>query len=299
MGKENCICVSATAFIILALTGMIIGIAALAKSKTVVPPGEVGIVITRGNLRAVGPGRHKIKPFASEIIFMSGKTQLLSQHHSIPTKEGLTVQLDTSIQYRLDKEFADVVYRDVGEDYANKLIAPASSSIIRSLTSEQEAKALYTSGRFEIQSAMEEQLIATLEPRGIIVEAVLLQGVVLPAQLRESIELKAQSEQEVGRMEFRMQQERLQAEQDNERAGFRVEQERLESERKAVEAQGIAEFQRIVSEGISENLLKWKAIEATVELATSDNAKLVVMGNGQHDLPVLLNGGGDASDAGE
>jgi prohibitin 1 len=279
----------------LALTGIIFGSKALANNKTVVPPGEVGIIITRGNLRAVGPGRHKIKPFGSEVIFMSGKTQLLSQRHSIPTKEGLTVQLDTSIQYRLDKEFADVLYRDVGEDYAVKLIAPASSSIIRSLTSEQEAKALYTSGRFQIQSAMEEQLKATLDPRGVIIEAVLLQGVVLPAQLRESIELKAQTEQEVLRMEFRMQQERLEAQQENERAGFRVEMERLESERKAVEAQGIAEFQRIVSEGISESLLKWKGIEATLELATSDNAKLVVMGNGQNDLPVLLNGGGGAA----
>jgi prohibitin 1 len=297
MAKRTCFCVlSAMTFAILAVTGIIFLIVALAKSHTVVPPGQVGIVITRGNLRAVGPGRHKIKPYGSEVIFMSGKTQLLSQHHSIPTKEGLTVQLATSIQYRLDKELADVVYRDVGQDYAVKLITPASSSIIRSLTSEQEAKALYTSsGRFQIQSAMEEQLKATLDPRGVIIEAALLQGVVLPAQLLESIELKAQTEQEVFRTEFRMQQERLEAQQENERAGFRVEMERLESERKAVEAQGIAEFQRIVSEGITDNLLKWKAIEATLELATSENAKLVIMGNGQNDLPVLLNGGDDAA----
>merc|ERR1712013_929546 len=212
------------------------------------------------------------KPFFSDVILMDGKTQLLSQHHVTPTKEGLSVKLDTTIQYRLDKDQADKVYLDVGGDYEEKLIAPAASSIIRGLTSEKEAKALYTSGRQEIQDSMEAKLASTLASRGIIIEAVLLQGVVLPDQLRESIELKAQSEQEVARMEFRM------------------EQERLEADRKAAEAEGIAEFQRIVSEGISENLIKWKALEATLELAKSPNSKLIFLGSGQEDLPVLLNG---------
>jgi len=285
--NNACICASAG---FLALVGAIVGFVALGKSKTTIPPGEVGIVLERGNLRSVGPGRHKIKPFFSDVILMDGKTQLLSQHHVTPTKEGLSVKLDTTIQYRLDKDQADKVYLDVGEHYAEKLIAPAASSIIRGLTSENEAKALYTSGRQEIQDSMETKLSSTLASRGIIIEAVLLQGVVLPDQLRESIELKAQSEQEVARMEFKMEQERLEALQENERAGFRVEQERLEADRKAAEAEGIAEFQRIVSEGISENLIKWKALEATLELAKSPNSKLIFLGSGQEDLPVLLNG---------
>ena len=150
--------------------------------------------------------------------------------------------------------------------------------------------AMLTVDNRPIQASMETKLSSVLASRGIIVEAVLLQGVVLPDQLRESIELKAQSEQEVARMEFRMEQERLEALQENERAGFRVEQERLEADRKAAEAEGIAEFQRIVSEGISENLIKWKALEATLELAKSPNSKLIFLGSGQEDLPVLLNG---------
>jgi len=254
----------------------------------------------------------------------------MGQHHVTPTKEGLSVQLDTTIQYRLDKDNADKVYLDVGEDYVKKLIAPASSSIIRGLTAEKEAKALYTSGRQEIQDSMQTKLTSFLASRGVIVEAVLLQGVVLPTQLRESIELKAQSEQEVARTEFKMEKERLDMEfqmekerlealqekeragfrvdqerlehdfkmekerlealQENERAKFRVDQERFESERKAAEAEGIAEFQRIVSEGISENLIKWKALEATLELAKSPNSKLIFLGGGQEDLPALLSG---------
>ena len=84
------------------------------------------------------------------------------------------MQLNTTIQYRLDKDNADKVYLDVGEDYAKKLIEPASSSIIRGLTSEKEAKALYTSGRQEIQDSMEAKLTSVLAPCGVIVEAVLL-----------------------------------------------------------------------------------------------------------------------------
>ena len=122
---------------------------------------------------------------------------------------------------------------------------------------------------------MDDALKVELQDTGIIVEQVYLQEVILPAQLQNSIEQKAQ------------------AEQDNERMKFQLEQEQLEAERKAIEAQGIADFQNIVSVEISDQLLKWKAIEATVQLAKSENAKIVVTGNGRNDLPVLLNGGGE------
>lgn len=94
---SNCsiACISIT--IILFLTGMSIGIVAIAKSRIMVQPGEVGIVVTRGNLRAVGPGRHKVSPFASKITFLSTRTMLLEQSHLIPTKEGLSVHLKTTV----------------------------------------------------------------------------------------------------------------------------------------------------------------------------------------------------------
>merc|ERR1719399_443465 len=126
--------------------------------------------------------------------------------------------------------------------------------------------------------------MASLQPRGIVVEDVLLKAVRLPELLAHAIELKAQAEQESARMEFVLT------------------KERQEAERKSVEAGGIASFQRIVSEGISPALLQWKGIEATEKLASSANAKMVIMGNGKDSLPVLLGageyggaGGGQAS----
>lgn len=96
-GNRNCKTILCTCVSVSVLVGAIVGFIALGKSFVEVPPGEVGVVVTRGNLRTVGPGRHQVRPFASEVDMMSTKTQLLEQEHTIPTKEGLNVQLDTAV----------------------------------------------------------------------------------------------------------------------------------------------------------------------------------------------------------
>ena len=164
------------------------------------------------------------------------------------------------------------LFRNVGVDYAKVLIEPEAASVIRGLTSESDAKALYSSGRHMIQDAVKEELDKTLRPQGVIVESVMLKDLQLPASLTKSIVLKAQAEQESARMEFVLA------------------KEKQEAERKAIEAQGIADFQRIVSEGISEQTLMWKGIEATEKLVDSPNAKIIIMGNSKGDLPVIFNG---------
>ena len=108
-------------------------------------------------------------------------------------------------------------------------------------------------------------------------EDVLLKGIILPKLLTDAIELKAQAEQASATMEFKLS------------------KERQEAERKKLEASGIQSFQKIVSEGISPQLLQWKGIEATEKLATSHNAKIVMMGNSKESMPVLLSTAGDES----
>merc|ERR1712100_561202 len=120
------------------------------------------------------------------------------------------------------------------------------------------------------QRELKAELADALKPRGIIVEDFLLKAIKLPDQLVRAIELKAQADQEAQRMEFVLQ------------------KEQQEAERKKIEAQGIADFQKIVSDGISPNLLKWKGIEATEKLAKSPNSKIVIMGNSKDSLPVIL-----------
>ena len=121
-----------------------------------------------------------------------------------------------------------------------------------------------------MQAKLQTELTEVMAPRGIVIETVLLKGVVLPALLRESIEKKVQAEQEAARMEYVIQ------------------KETQEAERKKIEAGGIAAFQRTVSDGISQELLAWKGIEATLEIATSQNAKVVLIGNSKDSLPVIF-----------
>ena len=137
---------------------------------------------------------------------------------------------------------------------------------------ESDAKALYSSGRHQIQDAVREELDKTLGAQGIIIESVMLKDLELPESLSKAIELKAQAEQESARMEFVLA------------------KERQEAERKAIEAKGIADFQKIVSEGISEQTLMWKGIAATEKLVESQNAKIIIIGNRKGDLPVIFNG---------
>jgi len=245
-----------------------------------VEPAHLGVVSVFGAVAdyTLTSGLHFVNPMANVISF-NLKTQLLYSENIVPTQEGLSVELDVSVLYHLNEEGVRSLFISLGVDYEKTLIEPELQSAVRGLTSEVSAKALYTSGRTDIRDKLMAELQAKLEPRGIMLEDVLLKGIKLPKQLIDAIELKAQAEQESARMEFVLS------------------KEKQEAERKKLEAEGISSFQRIVSEGISPALLQWKGIEATEKLAMSDNSKIVVMGNTKNSLPVLLSaaGGTDAA----
>jgi len=260
-------------FIIPILTFLVIPLIWLASTGfVVVPPGELAVVVTLGHIDVYEPGPHFRTPFVSTVHTMSTKTQLLSERNNIPTKEGLSVSLDVALLYRVDPKMAGDLFKNVGTDFEKVLIQPEASSVIRGLTSESDAKALYSSGRHTIQDAVRDELEQSLGKHGIIIENVMLKDLELPESLTKAIELKAQAEQESARMEFVLT------------------REKQEAQRKAIEAQGVADFQRIVSDGISEQTLMWKGIEATEKLVASPNAKIIIMGNGKGDLPVIFNG---------
>lgn len=247
-------------------------------SIRVVPPAHTGISVVLGGVGkgTLDAGAHLVNPLASITTF-NLKTQILYSENIVPTKEGLNVELDVSVLYHVHPSKARDVFLQLGVDYEAVLILPELQSAVRGLTSEVSAKALYTAGRTEIHDKLLQELRTKLTPRGIELEDVLLKGIKLPKQLTDAIELKAQAEQESARMEFVLS------------------KERQEADRKKVEAEGISAFQRIVSEGISDQLLAWKGIEATEKLAMSTNSKIVVMGNTKSSLPVLLSAADEQS----
>merc|ERR1712164_22787 len=240
-------------------------------SIRIVPPAHSGLVVTFGSVRdsTLNSGMHLVHPLAS-VVSINLKTQLVYSENNVPTQEGSNVELDVALLYHVVPESVHSLYLSLGEDYEKTLIMPELQSAVRGLTSEVSAKALYTSGRSDIRDKLIVELDGKLKPRGIKLEDVLLKGIKLPDLLINAIEQKAQAEQASARMEVV------------------VSKEKQEAERKKVEAAGIAAFQRIVSEGISPQLLQWKGIEATEHLAQSTNSKIVVMGNTKDSLPVLM-----------
>mmetsp|Transcript_35062 Transcript_35062/g.76856 ORF Transcript_35062/g.76856 Transcript_35062/m.76856 type:complete len:299 (-) Transcript_35062:269-1165(-) len=248
----------------------IVALVALFEMPFIVPPGYVGAVVTMGHVHSYNSGLHFRVPFVSKVKLMTAKIQILEATNIVPTKEGLAVTVDTAVLFRLNDTHTSQLYRGIGPDYVKLLIEPEAASAVRGLTSESEAKALYSSGRSMIQDTVKAELTQKLSGRGIVIEDVLLKDISLPSELSKSIEAKVQAEQEAARMKFVLA------------------KEEQEAQRKAIEAKGISSFQKIVSEGISPELLKWKGIEATQEFASSPNTKIVMVGNSDNDLPVIL-----------
>ena len=255
--------------------GVIALILAATQTLTVIQAGSVGVVKIFGKVNdtPLYEGINVRNPFA-EIIKMNIKTQERREEMRVPSKEGLTIGLEASIIYHLDGSMAPEVYKTIGreEDYVRKILLPNFRSVIRGITAQYEAKALYTDMREEVAQKIQEQLNVATTPRGVIVESTPLRQVALPADLSTAIEEKLRAEQESQRMEFILQ------------------REGKEADRKRIEAQGIRDFNKTVAEGISDNFLRWKGIEATENLASSSNAKVVVIGSGKDGLPIILGG---------
>jgi prohibitin 1 len=254
---------------VLAVVALVLLIVA-ANSIACVGTGHVGVVTMFGRVtgRTMSEGIHVVNP-AARIHELDIKTLEVKERASVPSKEGLIMGVEVSVLYHLEPERAAELYRTIGKDYADVLLIPNFRSAIRAVTASNNASALYSDSREEIAQRILTELRTQVQPRGVVIENVLLRDLQLPETLKQAIEAKQQAQQDAQRMEFVLL------------------KERQEAERKRVEAAGIKDFQDIVSQGISDKLLEWKGIEATIELARSSNTKVVVVGNPKSGLPLI------------
>jgi prohibitin 1 len=260
---------------ILKLAGLafvaLIAVILLFSCITKVSTGHVGVLTLFGRVtpEVLPEGIHLINPLKTNNE-MSIQTQTIKESASVPSSEGLVMNLDTSLIYHLDPNRAADVYQKIGSNYEAVVVEPTLRAAIREATASHTANALYTGEREMVAKQISDQLTTELNKRGLLVENVLLRDIQLPQTLKASIEAKQQAEQEALAMNFRLQ------------------KEKQEAERKRIEAAGIRDFQQIVAQGISPALLEWKGIEATEILAKSPNSKVVVIGNSKNGLPLIL-----------
>jgi prohibitin 1 len=243
----------------------------LFSAVTRVGTGHVGVLTLFGRVtgETLGEGMHVINPLKTNNE-MSIQTQTMKESASVPSSEGLMMNLDTSLIYQLNPDQAAVVFQKIGPDYENVVIEPMLRAAIREATASHTANALYTGEREMVAKQVQDQLVTQLGSRGITIQNVLLRDIQLPATLKAAIEAKQQAEQESLAMNFRLQ------------------KETQEAQRKRIEAAGVRDFQQIVAQGITPSLLEWKGIEATENLAKSPNSKVVVIGNNKNGLPLIL-----------
>lgn len=243
----------------------------LFRSLAIIPAGHVGVVDSFGEVskQTLKPGINLVNPLA-QVEKFSTRTKEIKETLESPSKEGLILTLDVSILYHLDAAKAEQMYRTIGSNYEQVVLIPQFRSVIRQVTANYDAKALYTSQRQQISQQIREQLSQLVASRGIIVEDIPLRKLDLPKTIREAVEQKLQAEQQSQQMQFVLQ------------------KERQEAERKRIEAKGIADSQQIISQGLNDKILQLKRIEATEKVAQSANAKVVVVGAGEQGSPVTI-----------
>jgi len=254
------------------LTSLVFVALAILQCFTVVKAGHTGVVDFFGivSKKTLPPGINLVNPLA-KVHTYSVQTKEHKELMQVLSSEGLTIGLEISVLYRLNPDSAARVYQTIaGGDYENVVLIPQFRSISRAVTASFRASALYSTEREQLGVDVQEELAAAVAARGVIIEATPLRNVGLPPQLTDAIEQKQKADQESQRMEFILA------------------KERQEADRKRIEAKGISDFQRIVAQGISEQLLRWKGIEATEKLANSPNTKVIIVGAGKDGLPIIL-----------
>jgi regulator of protease activity HflC (stomatin/prohibitin superfamily) len=271
----------------LRITGFLIMLIGLLVACVIqIGVGEVGVKKLFGKVQndVLGSGLHFINPLL-EIEKLDIKTQnyTMSGVHDeglksgddairVLTADGLEVTIDLSVLYRLITNDAPMLLQETGADYENKIVRPITRTRIRDNAVYYDAVALYSTKRDEFQQRIFRNIESDFKKRGLQLENLLVRNITLPQSVRATIEQKINAEQDAQKMQFVLQ------------------KEKQEAERKRVEAQGIADYQRIISESLTDRQLQYESIKAQLEIAKSQNSKVIIMGKG--NTPVILDGKG-------
>ncbi|NEU09307.1 prohibitin family protein [Flavihumibacter sp. R14] len=264
---------------------VVIIIGALTSMFKVIEAGTVGVKTIFGKVDndVLYSGLNVINPIA-EITPFDVKTQNYTMSGAtdegkpssddalrVLSADGLEVVIDMSVLFRVKAASAPTIFREIGTDYLDKVVRPISRTAIRDNAVAYDAVALFSSKRDEFQAKIFNTINKSFSARGLELEQLLVRNITLPASVKTTIESKINAEQEAQKMTFVLQ------------------KERQEAERKRVEAQGIADYQRILSTGLSDKQLQYESIKAQKEIALSPNAKVIIMGNTK-GAPIILGG---------
>jgi regulator of protease activity HflC (stomatin/prohibitin superfamily) len=261
---------------------VVILIGLLSSAFKQIDAGKVGVKSLFGNVQSdvLESGLHMVNPLIDITTFdIQTQNYTMSVVHDEGEKEGddairvlsndgLEVIIDLTVLYRVLPNEAPKILKGIGENYTDKIVRPVTRTRIRDNAVYYDAVALYSSKRAEFQQRIFKTIEADFKSRGLVLEQLLIRNINLPTSVKTTIESKINAEQEAQKMIFVLQ------------------KEKQEAERKRVEAQGIADYQKIISSGLTDKQLQYEQIKAQKEIATSSNTKIIFMGKGS--APVIL-----------
>jgi len=240
-----------------------------------IDPGQVGVQVLFGKVQPaiLESGLHVINPLVDvKIVDVRTQNYTMSGVHDegeqagddairVLTADGLEVTIDLTVLYRLIPSESPRLLQQTGLDYQDKIVRPLTRTKIRDNAVYYDAVSLYSKRRDEFQTRIFNSIEKDFKNRGLVLEQLLVRNITLPQSVKASIESKINAEQEAQKMQFVLQ------------------KEKQEAERKRVEAQGIADYQKIISSGLSDKQLQYESIKANLELAKSPNSKVIVIPN--------------------
>ena len=234
--------------------------ALLASGCATIRQGDVGVKRTFGKIdsEAIEPGLRLYNPLFTRIIRVPVRTVNLEMALALPSQEGLNVQSEISILYRVVPEAAPQVLSEIGRNYEQALVQAVFRSAAADVSARYMAKDMHSGSRAEIEAAIASLMAETVSERGFFIEGVLMKSITLPPGLYEAVEAKLAAEQDAQRMEFVLQ------------------RERLEADRKRIAAEGERDAQQALTSALTPEVIEWNRIEAFRELALSPNAKVII-----------------------
>jgi len=234
--------------------------------------GEAGVLYKRffGTVtdETYPEGIHVIFPWDTLYVY-NVRIQTILHEFDIITNKGLPIRLSLAIRFQPDYEMLGMLHQQVGPDYINAIIIPEVESVLRTLLSVYDPEDIYAN-KEDILTRVIVEATEELEKKYITAKGIVIRSIILPDSIRAAIENKL-VQQQLEKTYIHI-----------------LEKEKKEAERKRIEAQGITDYQNIVIQTLSPDLIKWQGVQATLELAKSNNAKIVIIGSGKEGLPIIL-----------
>lgn len=242
----------------------------------ILQPTERGIVFKKytsglDTEHVLREGLNLVAPWNDVIIFEVAEQQI-EETMDVLSQDGLAISIDVSLRFRPLPDNIGLLYQSFRKDYISNFVRPELRSAVRRTIGQYSPEELYATKRQEIETLVEQNTREILASNNIELKALLFRSIKLPTTIQNSIE------------------EKLQADQEAQKYNYLIEQEKKEAERRKIDAEGKAEANRILSASLTDKILKEKGILATEALATSPNAKVIVIGSGDGGLPIILNG---------